>query len=194
MFGAQESYDQDEICSDCLETPPSFDAVRSLLQYDKFSKRIVMQIKKKTDYGIVETCANLLYRRYSRLFEGVSYIIPVPSHWTRLLSRGNNPPDVIAIKLADLSGIRRKKLLKRIRKTEYQKGKTAKDREANVAGAFACGKVFTGNEKVIVVDDVMTTGATMNECAKALKLAGANAVTCVTIASTPSGQIGSRKT
>ncbi|MDR1333467.1 MAG: double zinc ribbon domain-containing protein [Holosporales bacterium] len=224
MFETQESYEPEEVCERCSKQVPYFDAVRSLLQYDAAARRIIMQIKKNTDYNVVAVCAKMLYSKYQSLFEGVDYITPVPSHRTRLLMRGNNPPDVIALKLAAASGVEYKKIIKRIRKTEYQKDKSAEERRKNVAGAFACydGRGLpskpsegvhehssTGSTKqetdcgglagspvvgknVVVVDDVMTTGATMNECAKVLKAAGAKTVIGITIASTNLSRRGRR--
>jgi ComF family protein len=186
MFENQESYDQDEICDRCLETQQHFDMARSLMQHDSFSRRVIMRIKKATDYGIVKICAKRIYTKYPRLFDNIDYIIPVPSHWTRLLRRGNNPPDVIALKLADVSGIECRRLLRRIRRTEYQKDKSVVERAANVARAFVCNceESIIAGKGIIIVDDVITTGATLNECAKVLKLAGAAIVKCVTVTST----------
>ncbi|MDR1609680.1 MAG: ComF family protein [Holosporales bacterium] len=194
MFESQESYDQDEVCDNCAKTQPHFDMARSLMQHNSCSRRVVMRIKKATDYSVVKICAERIHMRYPRLFDNIDYSVPVPSHWTRLIRRGNNPPDIIALKLADVSGIEYRRLLKRVRRTEYQKDKSAAERRINIEGAFVCScdnSVIVG-KNVLVVDDVMTTGITLNECAKVLKAAGAVTVNCATITSTRQSYRGAK--
>ncbi|GHT90094.1 hypothetical protein FACS1894113_5610 [Alphaproteobacteria bacterium] len=133
---------------------------------------------------VARKCCLMLTSKYERFIFDADFIIPVPSFWTRTLRRGFNPADIIAIELSKNLNIPLDlKALKRIRKTEYQKNKTKVEREKNIENAFLCEGNIRG-KKILLIDDVMTTGTTLNECAKALKMAGASVVVGLTIAST----------
>jgi ComF family protein len=170
-------------CRICCETDRAFDICRSLLSYDATSRRIVMKIKRKADSNVARQCCIMLERRYRELFEGASAIVPVPSHWTRNLKRAYNPPSIIAAELSKITKIPIFGHLKRVRRTEYQAGKSANVRLNNVKGAFSCTRDMKG-KNIILIDDVMTTGYTLEECSIALKSANAGKITCLTIAST----------
>jgi ComF family protein len=166
----------DEIC---------FDVSRSLLLYNNFSRRIIFQVKRKADVGVVRDCVRMLAMRYNQIINTADLIIPVPSHWSRNLIRGYNPPSLIARELSKLFDIPTDDwCLKRIRRTEYQGNKTVAERVANVKSAFSCDRRDLMDKRILLVDDVRTTGATLNECSKSLKAAGASLVSCITLAST----------
>jgi ComF family protein len=171
------------ICNTCSNNTRFFNTARSLLNYSEQSKRLIMKIKKHSDHTTAGTCIKMLYTRYRDTIEKFDFIVPVPSHWTRLLRRGYNPANIIAIELAKISGKKYIDILKRNKKTEYQKEKSMKERIDNVLDAFSCGTNID-NKSVVLVDDVMTTSATLNECSKVLKRSGAKKVYCITIACT----------
>jgi ComF family protein len=125
----------------------------------------------------------MLVIRFGPIVGNADLIIPVPSHWTQNLIRGYNPPSIIANELSKLLGIQVDNSLKRIRKTESQSNKTIAERIENVNSAFSYQGRLTG-QRILLVDDVRTTGATLNECARILKLTGASFITCITIATT----------
>ena len=109
-------------------------------------------------------------------------IIPVPLHPKRLRERGYNQSALLAKRLAGLTGFRCDLLsLKRIKPTVDQVGLSKSERLENVKGAFESN---TGLGDVLLIDDVMTTGATVNECIKVLKKAGAARVDVLTLART----------
>ncbi len=114
----------------------------------------------------------------------IEFFVPVPLHWTRRLWRGYNQSLIIARELKHPTA-KTNTDLARIRYTKTQPGgiANAAERAANVAGAFAVRKKhsFTGR-KVCLIDDVKTTGATLNECAKTLKEAGASKVYALVLA------------
>ena len=180
-------FTDDFLCATCQTYPRYFDKVRSLFQYDDISKNVVMKIKNHADSFVAKTCAVMIFSRYKDIFRQADCLIPVPSHWSRLLKRGFNPADIIAIEFSKITNLPVYTILKRTKKTSYQKGKNICERLNNVRNAFSCPK---NNEllgkTIILVDDVMTTGATLNECASTLKNYGCLKVFCLTIASTPS--------
>jgi len=111
-------------------------------------------------------------------------IVPVPLHKTRLKERGFNQSLLLARELARLYNLSMDYLnLKRIRATDHQVNLKGKDRLINVKGAFAVeDKVAFKDKKVLLIDDVYTTGATIVECSKVLKRAGAKNVDVLTLA------------
>lgn len=181
------SYSSECICEYCSKVKVEFDLARSLFLYDHFSKKIIMKIKKQADSHIAKICAEKLYAKYRELFDMADFIVPVPSHWTRIIRRGYNPPSILALELSKISNIEYKNILKRVKKTKYQKNKTFKERLANVENAFKC-KINLRDKSVILADDVFTTGATLAACSRALHSVGCKNIYCITIATTHSIQ------
>jgi ComF family protein len=115
-------------------------------------------------------------------FNGVDRLVPVPVHHTRRRERGYNQAEVIGRALSEKAGIALDTgALKRVRKTGTQTKLTKRSRGKNISGAFMARGDFKGGT-VMIVDDVFTTGATVNECARALKAAGAEEVRVLTAA------------
>lgn len=108
-------------------------------------------------------------------------VIPVPLHWRRQWSRGFNQSELLARQVARRRGIPVLRALRRARATQSQTGLSNTRRRKNVTGAFRVRGSFNG-ARVLLVDDVMTTGATGSACAAALKAAGAGSVTLLTLA------------
>jgi ComF family protein len=178
------------LCAECFSNKNTFDICRSLFLYNDVSKRIVMKIKRQLDVELVKICVRMLLTKYGHVFDKVDLIVPVPSHWTRTLVRGYNPPAIIAAELSKIIKVPfSSNCLRRIKRTGYQAGKSTKDRVKNVKDAFLCSQKLDG-KRVLLVDDVMTTGATINECANVLKnLAGVQYVICACIATTRANDI-----
>lgn len=109
--------------------------------------------------------------------------MPVPLHWRRRLERGFNQSELLAEAVARRYGQRPVHAIRRRRHTEAQAGLSNAGRRTNVAGAFAVvRKDAVAGRRIILVDDVMTTGATAAACARALKRAGAQRVVLITLA------------
>ncbi len=110
-------------------------------------------------------------------------IVPTPLHWRRRLRRGFNQAELLARQVARRFGKKPEGLLRRVRATAVQAGLSHSARRANVAGAFRTRKgISLEGQRVLLVDDVMTTGATATACARALKQAGARYVAVLTLA------------
>ena len=110
-------------------------------------------------------------------------IVPVPLHWRRRLSRGFNQSELLARAVARRYGLRPDNALRRKRSTSVQAGLSHAGRRLNVAGAFVARRTADlEGRRVLLVDDVMTTGATLGSCAAALKRAGARYVAVLTLA------------
>jgi ComF family protein len=115
------------------------------------------------------------------LEQSFDVIVPMPLHWRKQWQRGFNQSDLLARKVGKRWNVPVKRLVRRIRATVVQAGLTSAKRRANVSGAFRA-KAAVNGKKVLLVDDVMTTGATASACASALKRAGAARVTLLTLA------------
>ncbi len=172
------------LCTECYQNERIFDLARSLFLYNCGVRKLIVHIKQTGNRNMVKKFCEMLVIRYSYLFSNIDVIIPVPSHWSRILFRGFNPADVIVWGLHEITGIALNRCLKRVRYTKYQHKKSKIERIKNVRNAFSCSWCGNTLRNVLLVDDVMTTGSTLNECSKVLKDAGAKKIHCVTIAST----------
>ncbi len=179
------SYNDEMLCEICSTHERFFDIGRSLFLYNEASSKIIMKIKKEADENVAMQCARMLTQKYHNIITQTDVIIPVPSHILRVIRRGFNPANIIAKHISQLSHVPLQTILKRVKRTDYQKGKSFAERQDNVQNAFATRQNMH-NKNVLLVDDVMTTGATISSCSKILKENGASKVNFLTIASTMS--------
>lgn len=161
-----------------------FTQARALLLYDNITQKIILSIKSDASESVANACSKLIYYKYRELFNNIDFIVPVPSHWLRTLYRGFNPADIIAKELSIVSGIKVNRSLRRIRRTAYQHKKSKSERLKNLNNAFSCRNNSLYNKNVLLVDDVFSTGSTLNECTKTLLNNNVKLVNCITIAST----------
>ena len=156
---------------------------RSILSYDDFSKQLILAFKHGDRTELTPILGKFLSLADPTLFEGVDIIVPVPLHWTRRFHRMYNQASILGHKLGQIRNIPcATGILKRIRATESQGHKHRKEREANVRKAFIVVKPDRVKGKtILLIDDVMTTGATLNECARILKKSGAKEVKVITL-------------
>ncbi len=168
-----------ELCWDCSQHPRSFDAGRALLVYEGAARHAMAQIKYHNRRDLVEPFARLLALRCGDWIRetGAQCLAPVPVHPDRLKRRGYNQAAVLARQLGILTGLPvREELLERVRQTQAQKELGARDRLRNLSGAFRAGEVPEGLSRVMLVDDIYTTGSTAEACAQALQAAGIGTV------------------
>jgi ComF family protein len=158
-----------ETCGTCLRHPPRFDVTYAAWRYAYPADRLVHALKFHGRLALSQFFACALASRVTR----VDVVIPMPLHASRLAERGFNQAVEIARQFpADISARVVPRGATRIRPTRPQADLPLAQRSRNVRGAFACDVDLTG-ARVAVVDDVMTTGATLDELAGALKRAGA---------------------
>lgn len=165
---AEPSHDN-ALCGNCLKRAPAFDRTLALWRYEFPSDRLVLSLK----YRARTALAGFFARSFLAHATTVDLIVPMPLHRKRLAERGFNQALEIARPLANTLGLPiDPRCARRIRDTAPQTALPFESRAKNVRGAFACDKNLSG-KTVAVVDDVMTTGATLNELARVLKRAGA---------------------
>jgi ComF family protein len=162
-------------CGACLADPPRFDQARAAVAYGETPRKVALKLKYGGRPGVAETMARLIERH---LPPGTDAIVaPVPLHRWRIWSRGYNQAALIASALARRRGMTAMlDLVERTRRTPYLRGMGPRERRQTVRGAFRVPerrKAALAGRSVILVDDVFTTGATADACARALKKAGA---------------------
>lgn len=173
-------------CTDCLSDPPPFAAARSALVYDDASRKLILGFKHADQTYAVKTFVPWLSRAGAEFWPHDPLIIPVPLHRWRLLRRRYNQAALLAHGLARGSKqVCIPDLLLRTRATPTQGHMKAGERAKNVSKAFAVNPrhaVKLQGRHVVLIDDVLTTGATVRACADALLKAGAASVNVLTIA------------
>ena len=175
-----------ERCGECLRRTPAFDHARAAVVYRSPVDRLVQRFKFQRDLAAGRALAACLAERLTGptpwidripFRERPQLLVPVPLHWRRLARRGFNQAERLALDLADhMDGPPVHALLRRVRATATQSALVAGQRGANVRGAFRCRPLPPGLTHVALLDDVMTTGATLDECARTLKRAGVKRV------------------
>lgn len=173
-------------CPECLADPQHFDHVRAALVYDGVCAPLVRQLKFHDQYGGIGRYARMMQASLGALAARVDLLVPVPLHWRRLVLRRYNQSALLAFELARRMGQPcLPGALRRVRHTQPQMRLPRAQRLTNMRRAFAVPEGMQLHGKtVLLVDDVITTGATVSACAEALKNAGAAAVFAVALART----------
>ena len=175
---------EDALCGACASDRRSWDRARAVLRYDKHSRHLVLGLKHGDRTHVVGAFGRWMHRAGGEVLADADLLVPVPLHWTRLLQRRYNHAALLAqaIRAAGGPQVAADWLIRR-RRTPAQGHLGPAARERNVRGAFAIQRrrSFAG-KRVVVIDDVMTTGATVEECARVLKRAGAASVSVLTLA------------
>lgn len=176
-------------CGQCLQQPPAFDQTCCPVTYTGPLPALIHRFKTRHSNALRRLLAELLAAEI-RHRQGIGLppadlVIPVPMHWRRNLQRGNNHSRLLASTLArQLQIPLNHRLLQRTQATPVQKQLDARQRRRNLRQAFLCSADVTGL-RIAVVDDVMTTGSTLQAIAQTLKQAGAAEVQCWVVARTP---------
>lgn len=174
-----------EICAPCLTNPPVFAAARAAMLYDEGSKRLILGFKHGDRTHMAKTLGAWMQRAGAEFWNQTDFIIPVPLHRWRLFKRRYNQAALLAQAVAAATGetVLVDGLL-RLRSTPIQGHRNRKERQANVKGAFTVNPRHTtvlAGKTLVLVDDVLTTGATLNECSRVLLEAGAAKIQVLTL-------------
>lgn len=162
----------DASCASCLKSPPRHDGIRAAVRYDDVSAHVALRFKYGGKIGLAAIIAQQLVRHLPEDRDDV-IITPVPLHWTRIWSRSFNQSALIGKELAALSSIPFvPDILIRHKRTPSMRGLDLKRRKKAVGSAFAINPRWQGavaGRRIILIDDVLTTGATSDGCVAVLK-------------------------
>jgi ComF family protein len=169
-----------------IAEPPVYDRARAVARYSVTMRELVQGFKYRDRHEGMPLFARWLARAGAELLADADLIVPVPLYRSRLWWRRFNQSAMLAQSVARLTGVTADCfLLKRVRRTASQVGLTHDQRRRNVAGAFKVGdaaKTRVRGKNIVVIDDVITTGATVEACARALKRAKAARVDVLALA------------
>ena len=182
------AYENDEkaICGYCIMNKPKYDRAISLLKYDNHSKRLIHKFKYQDQLHILDYFVDLLLNLGKEVIDQADVIVPVAMHQYKLLKRGYNQAALLAMRIA----AKRKilylpQLLIKKQNSTAQAGLDKMQREKNIKNSFKLNAQYSQqiiNKKVLLIDDVMTTGATINECCKMLSAAKPSKIFVLTLA------------
>jgi len=184
-------YDQGEemVSAAALADPPPWDRARSALLFDDAARILVHALKYHDRHEAGLLMARLMVRAGADILKSADAIIPVPLYRWRLWRRRYNQSALLARKICrDTDKTFRPELLRRLRSTRSQTGLDHEERRRNVRNAFIVpnqSRASVAGKSLVLIDDVRTTGATLEACARALKAAGAAHVDVLTFALVP---------
>jgi ComF family protein len=171
-------------CAPCVEVAPAFTQARAALRYDETAKRMILPLKYADHTEAVKGLAELMRRPGEPLLQAANVLVPVPLHANKLRARRFNQAALLAIELSRLTGrpLGLDKLI-RSRETAPLEGLDLAARRAELEGAIVMRpRANVVDKRVLLIDDVMTSGTTANECARVLLEAGARRVDVLTAA------------
>jgi len=173
------------LCGACLTDAPHFASARAAMLYDEFSRQLVLGFKHGDRIHAAKALAVWMHRAGGDFLAQADALVPVPLHRWRLFSRRYNQSALLATRIGELAG---KPVwtdaLRRIRATPSQGHRKRKERQENVRGAFDISprhRASVEGKTIVLVDDVLTTGATVEECSRVLLKSGAKQVHVLTL-------------
>jgi ComF family protein len=174
------------LCTKCRTQPLQIESIYSVVIFQGQVRHAIHRFKYERLAGLAEPLGDLLAEGWRTQQLAADWLIPVPLHPARQRERGYNQSELLARRLSQRVNVPwSATTLTRTRLTAVQMTLDAAQRRANVAGAFASADPRLRGARVIVIDDVCTTGATLDACAAALLAMGATSVVGLTVARTP---------
>ena len=170
-------------CNSCIEKNLSFDLARSVFNYKPPIDLLIQNFKYKNYRYVAKYFAEELFALYKNENLDCDFVIFVPMSEERFKERGYNQSELIAKEFSALSGLKVLSAVKKVKETPRQANLTMKERLENLTSSFKVDKKLVKDRKILLVDDVMTTGATVEVISKQLKNAKANKVAVLSVAS-----------
>ena len=183
-------------CHHCVGSDEKIQRQLTMWRYESPLDSVIHGLKFKRMEFLGSQLAAALHSKFSAEFSEINMVVPIPLHWYRRLGRGYNQAEAIGLPLAKQLGVPMVRALRRKRPTRAQARLERTERLGNLIAALAptaSGLRALNSGRVLLVDDVMTTGATLNAASRALDLCRVKSVTTVTVASTPFGASQERR-
>ncbi|WP_342736854.1 ComF family protein [Bradyrhizobium sp. B117] len=157
---------------EAIASPPAYQRARAAVRYDDVARTLVHALKYQDRTDLAPAMGRWMARAGGELLAGADILVPVPLHWRRAWRRRYNQSGALARIIERQSGVKvRAEVLRRVRATEQQIGLSRAQRATNVQGAFQVSpdhRAEIQGRRIILIDDVLTTGATLDACARAL--------------------------
>src|SRR5690348_12567989 len=162
---------------EAIANPPAYDRARAAVRYDDVARALVHKLKYSDRLDLAPLMGQWMARAGRELLAGADALVPVPLHWRRQWARRFNQSAALAGVISRASGVPvSRDALKRMRSTPQQVGRSKSDRADNVQGAFAVPpqhRIAIAGRRLVLIDDVLTSGATVDACTRTLLRAGA---------------------
>lgn len=174
-----ETSAEDQLCGRCVLEAPIYDSARAVFKYDKYSKKIIFELKFKDHTEISKYLANIISAKFSEQISCCDIITSVPISRKRLVFRKFNQTSLLAKIIAKKLKLEINNNLLRKKDSDPQTGLSGKKRRSNIIGKIKFEKKYKNliaGKKVAIIEDVISTGSTIKECAKVLKKNGAEEV------------------
>ncbi len=179
-----------ELCSNCRAQPLRIESIRSIAIFQGKLRQAIHRFKYNRLAGLAAPLGDGLADYWIAHQLHADWIVPVPLHPARQRERGYNQSALLAQRLSQRTGVSAINTgLRRVRATAVQMELNAAQRKVNVAGAFQCDEARVRGRRIALIDDVCTTGATLEACTEALLQAGAASVIGLTLARTFHGDV-----
>lgn len=174
------------VCGRCIKTPPIFDLARHLFKFDQFSKKLIHSLKYNDQTYLAKIFTKMIVNNYNSYIGEYDLIVPVPMHWLKRMFRMYNQAFLLAKEISTLTNLPLfSDILIKTKWTKAQSSLLRAARQKNLNNSFAIiNPHLIKGKKIILIDDVLTTGATVKECCKLLKKFGASKIIVLTIAAT----------
>lgn len=171
-------------CGACLAEPPAYEAHTSAYVYAGPVRAAVLLYKDQRRYPLAGVLGGALARRVRRAWPECAWdaVVPVPGPWRRRMARGFEPAGLIAEAAARRLGLPCRRWLVPLKSPEPQKGLSAAGRRRNLQGALGARRTLIEGKRILLVDDIRTTGATLREASRVLMRGGADRVHAATVA------------
>ena len=177
----------DPLCGQCAAEPPAYDRARAALRYDDGARGLILRFKHADRTDITKTFGRLMVKAGRELLQASDLIAPVPLHRWRLLQRGYNQAAMLAAAVgreAEVTMV--PDLIERRSATASQQGLSGNQRLHNITSAafrlHPRHQARVAGKNILLIDDVLTTGATVKACTRVLRAGGASAVDVLTLA------------
>ena len=176
---------------EAIADPPAYNRARAAVRYDDVARKLVHALKYGDRLDLAPTMGRWMARAGGELLADADALVPVPLHWRRQWARRFNQAALLAQIIARTNGrVVAHGALKRVKATPQQVGLDKSERAHNVQGAFrvpAAGRAEVAGRKLLLIDDVLTSGATIDACTRALLRAGATSVDVLVFARVVAG-------